>query len=488
MRICSLGMYTEHKRMILTQFFAIIFFALVLFVLNGNEFLRSSPSSTFSSLEDKLLFNISAIILWIAINHSIIFMLQNKRFLGPKVSTYFLVISFLFSFTLAASYEMHLRSFIDKFYYFLGIGHLYPNFIDLRGFIAGINKVEYVGEAFSVKCDEVDLPCIGWGWSYGSTILNLRNIEFINEKNTFIFALIIFIVLLSTVIFLAQDVLTRNIYLLLSVTGVSLIIVERMNIDVLVLLVLVWIVKSKSKFSKLLAFLSLILFSLTKFYTFALIPLVIFFEKSVKLRLIYGLLLLVAAPIALKDLSVSGSGSLNFGYAATFGMKNLFGSITNARYPTLVVSPIEGLLISFYLTIVFFYFFKKYWKVLSIQKLDFDSFEIRLFVLCSINLIFAWLIASNYPYRLVTILGTIPFLVKIFKNNPYLFALNIGLCFISMALLPITLSILRNLYFSAVIVSFFVLNLILLLKYKNFGIRLHNLLARFFNFGHAKGI
>ena len=436
-----------------------IFFISIILLLDGFKFLEDLPSSRFNSSTNKIYFNMALIIVWIIVNHSLIFFLKNKWLLNSRRSKFSIFLLLSISFGLAATQISETRRYIDMFYYYFGIGHLHPVFIDLRGVLAGINKVNYVGEAFAVECEALDAPCIGWGWSYGSTILQLRALGVFREDFTHIFAIIIFLFFLKVIMKLSKDLTTRNIYVLLLTSGVSLLIIERMNIDILVLLLLFWVSFAKGSYSKIFSFLAILLFSLTKFYTFFLIPIIIIFEKSVKIRIFYLFLSFLSVPIAFNDIKTAGSGSLNFGYAATFGLKNLIGSISNRSFPSFgdEFLPIFIILLCFIsLTIVFSKFYYSEFKYLTFSE---DTVYFKLFVLSSINVIFAWFLASNYPYRLVAIFGTIPFLVKILKNNYVLLVFNISLCFISFNSLPISLTITRNLFFGIFMASLIAINL-----------------------------
>jgi hypothetical protein len=453
------------RHLICFEILLIIIFASIILFLDGSDFLGNLPSTRFGSSGSKIYFNVALIFIWVTFNHSLIFLLKKKWILNEKTSLFLMLSLLALSFVLAAMQISGLRKYIDKFYYFFGIGHLHPEFIDLRGVLAGINKAKKIGDPFSVECNSVDEPCIGWGWSYGSTILKLRNLYIFKENYTHIFAFAIFLIFCTVIIKLSKDLISRNIYMLLMGSGVSLIIIERMNIDILVLFLIFWISWAKKDYTKIISFLGIILFSLTKYYTFILIPFIILFEKSNKIRITYSILTFISIPIAFNDIKSAGSGSLNFGYAATFGLKNLIGSILNTEFPSYGNNLLPFLIIVLCLGIFLICLIHIYNQELNNLNIVVDEFIVRLFVLSSISIVFAWVLASNYPYRMVSVLGTIPFFVKIFKDNQNLLVLNIGLIFISFNSLPISLTISRNLFFGVFMVSLIAVNFVILSKF-----------------------
>jgi hypothetical protein len=451
----------EIKNLVIFEFLFLFLFTCIIFLSGGADFLRNLPSSRFTDSNNKIIYNYGMILFWIFCNHAFIFILRNHEFLTFRFLRFCLHVILIGSFVLAFIELDNLRKVIDKVYYLFGIGHLHPVFIDLRGFLAGVNKAQNVGDPFSVNCEVIDEPCIGWGWSYGSTILKLRDFKIFEERFTHFIALAFFILFFTVLLKISEDTLTRTIVLILSATGVSLIIIERMNIDILVVIILFAILKSRSGVAKVIFFSLLVLFSLTKYYTFFLIPIIIFLEKSWRIRFLYFFLTVISIPTAVNDIKNAGSGSLNFGYAATFGIKNLIGSISGSVNPVVFSSPIKSFIVFVLLLILIFYFYFVYKNECHDFNFNLNTFELKLFILCSVNLIFAWTVASNYPYRLVSIFGVLPFIVRYLRRNENLLVLQVSLCFIAMNSLPISLTILRNMLFAIFMSSLIALNLVI---------------------------
>lgn len=456
-----------HKKIFLFELFFVLVVSLIF--LHSN-FLDDINSSAFKDLREKMMFNYAFIILWLILNHFLIFFSYSFKILNYSKANLVLLCSLSISFLTAALNTPQLRSFITEFYYYFGIGHLYPVFIDLRGVLAGINKANDMADEFKVDCLPIEEPCIGWDWSYGTPLLFLRNFFVFEESNTRILALIIFAIYIFVIFRISRNLITRNVMALLSITAVSLITIERMNIDIIGFMIVCLVAKVKRFKSKLSTFFLLICFSLAKYYTFCIIPIVILLEKSSRLKYVYTLLTLIAIPISYRD--IRDTSEISFGYAATFGLKSLIGIITGASSPTFFASFFEIVLFCLLFISLIIFFLILYSKESKSKNIDFEKFEIKLFIYNFAILFFAWLVASNYPYRLIFILGTIPFLVNYFKSNKFLLILNLNLCFMSMNTLPISLSVIRNCFISCFLAS--IISLCLLVGYYQIRLLLKN--------------
>jgi len=433
-------------------------FLLLLYSVASQKFLLNLPSTRFNTVNSKVIFNLvffCGFLLLIFVYYQVLLRYDFFNFLVPN--KLFLLVVSAFTFIPAVSDTRQMGSFIEKFYYYFGIGHLHPIFIDLRGFLAGINKVTVAHQSFSVDCLQKDMPCIGWGWSYGTQIIWFRHLPFLRERLTVLLAIVLFLIFTFVITRIAKNQIEKIVIAGMLATGVTLLTVERMNIDIILLPIIYWISTARTKSGKLFSFIFLLLFSITKFYSFILIPFIFLHEKSKAYRAIIAIFTLLVIPSVVKDLSMAGTGSMNFGYAATYGLKNLVGIILGSPEPTFGDNALTLLVIFLILLLVTFTFFNVYLKFATNLTMITQQ-EKYLFTLCSVNLIFAWSIASNYPYRLVTIFGIIPLIVKLLFNHKFLLSIHIGLIICSMSLLPISLSILRNLLFAFVILSLVAIN------------------------------
>lgn len=171
-----------------------------------------------------------------------------------------MIFTILFSFLPAA---IDLFGVSSLYFRLFGLGHPLPNFLDLRGTLAAINKVSYVGQGYQIDC-EIQ-PCIGWRWTYGSLILHLKSLYVFKESLTWIYASI-FLILFYGLIQEFHKTSSKFYLFSLIPTGTFMLMIERMNLDILLL--------------PLIYFLAII--SVSKYRLVFILPLVVFIAASIK--------------------------------------------------------------------------------------------------------------------------------------------------------------------------------------------------------------
>jgi hypothetical protein len=337
------------------------------------------------------------------------------------------------------------RNYLSKYFYLFGVGHLFPNFADLRGTIAAMNKVNEVGESFQIECQKIEEPCLGWRWTYGSAILRIPTFGIIREKNAPFIAFFLFVALIICFWYLAKTKLEIILFSVFAFSGTSLLIVERMNIDILVLPLIILI--SKLKKLKLLGsfciFQFWLLLTLTKYYTFPLFFAFMILRRNRIERLLYLTISLFALYSMYMDLSKIGFDSFNFGYAATHGLKVLTGFASGKSYPGFSSSNVANYVVALTLFIIALFFFKLYKKVNFVIS---DDQFIIMFSLSYLVFFSTWLLSANYPYRLVSSFIFIPFFTRLFGTNILWSSVNLSLLFAMFVGIHITLSPLRNIF------------------------------------------
>ena len=192
-----------------------------------------------------------------------------------------------------------------------------------------------------------------------------------------------------------------------------LLVVERANIDILIVMIIFFIAKFKNIYLNVFF---IILTSISKFYPICL-NIIFFFNKSFKNFLKYFLLTNIIIFTFLffqkeslikifenKSLiTVSSTSAYNFSFSGI--LKSL--------------NDVNGFIILFCILIfiLFIFFFIK--KILSNNNasdlLDSDIYENRLFILSSTTLIFCYFVFTNWIYREIFFLGLIPWIIK--NNN-----------------------------------------------------------------------
>ena len=466
-----LGLVSRLSKKIVFQLSAFYFlvgvFTICLLSLNqGFDVLAELSSTQFNSLGAKIL--AMQVFLLCVFTFNLILIFVSRDPLSENKTTRSLWVlgacwSIFVFLPSAASSEVS-RDFFTKYFYAFGVGHLFPNFSDLRGTIAAMNKVRDVGDSFQIDCLPIEEPCLGWRWTYGSAILKFPNFGIILEKNAPVFALMFFLIFLSCLWKITQSKLDVYLLSFFTLTGSSLLIVERMNIDLLALPLIHLLSKlAKMNLAKSLVVFSFFLaFTLTKFYTIPLFIAFMLLRRGKAERIFYFLATSLGSLMILGDIKVIGTNSYNFGYAATHGLKVLSGFASGQSFPKVVFSSISTYVVLITLISTFTIFFKIYSRI-ELPNIDQDSKNLCLLA----YLLFAttWLLSSNYPYRLVSTVAFIPLLTTLLKSRLLLGSLNIGLLYATFLGIHISLSPLRNVFAGLFFVSMSALCIRLIQKY-----------------------
>lgn len=442
---------------------------LTIFLLSLNQgfnVLAELSSTRFNSLGAKILAMQVLLLCVFAFNLILIFvsrdpLLENKTarslwVLGACWSIFVFLPS-------AASSEIS-RYFFTKYFYAFGVGHLFPNFSDLRGTIAAINKVRDVGDSFQIDCLPIEEPCLGWRWTYGSAILKFPNFGIILEKNAPLFALIFFLIFFICLWKLTKSKLDVYLFSFFALTGSSLLIVERMNIDLLALPLIVLLSKlAKMNLAKSLVVFSFFLsFTLTKFYTLPLCIAFMLLRRGKAERIFYFLATSLGFLMILGDIKVIGANSYNFGYAATHGLKVLTGFASGQSFPEIVVSSISTYVVLISLIGAFAIFVRIYSRF---ELPNIDQGSKNLFLLAYLLFATTWLLSANYPYRLASTVAFIPLFTTLLKSRLLLGSINISLLYATFLGIHISLSPLRNVFVGLFFVSTSALCMKLIQKY-----------------------
>ena len=186
----------------------------------------------------------------------------------------------IFCFMPAAIFTGYKYGLIDSYFRFFGVGHIKPNFVDLRGTLAAITKVSEVGEGYQIDCP--NKPCIGWRWTYGSSILKLKNLGIFTESATYIFAFILFIIFLYVVFRMSYNIQSSIVFLALIPTGTLMLIIERMNIDIMLIFLIYYLAHTinKNHIFLLIAPIFIFIAATVKYYPLILmVPLIVFVQS-----------------------------------------------------------------------------------------------------------------------------------------------------------------------------------------------------------------
>lgn len=446
-------MKSSKKPISLVIFFN-LFFLIAIFVNKDsrNNFRQLGVTLQNIPFELKLLLNLVFVLvllsLYIFLKYIFNLDFKDKNYLS-KYHRFIILFCFVFFCFIPAAISSGSKiNLVDTYFKLFGVGHLRPNFIDLRGTLAAINKVKYVGEGYQIDC--AIEPCIGWRWTYGSSILKLNRFGIFSESRTYLFALFLIIIFLWTVFLLSNSIRNSIVFLLLIPTGTILLIIERMNIDILLLPLIYYLATlvKRRNFHLILAPLIIFLAASVKYYPLVLIFPLIIITKSIKIRIYYMFILLFGILYIIPELKLAGIENFNYGYSATYGLKNLIGLVNGSNHPQLVLSILTliGAIMFLYISQISY----KNFNFVAVSDLQ-GKINTSLYWYGFTILISSWLVNSNYPYRLVCVLTMIPFLIDNYYRNKELVITLISSVIVFFGTIHVTFSPIRNLTLAAFI-------------------------------------
>ena len=286
----------------------------------------------------------------------------------------------------------------------------------------------------------LDNPCDFWNRKhvYGSILLFL---PYSTSLNNFYF---IYIPIFFNLLFLYVVVSHINfkkieqfiIYILFIFSPATLLAVERFNIDILILLILLLICYLKSNLFKSIL---IVIISLAKFYP--VITSIVFLFKGINKKNLSYLFMSVAfiSLIFFFDSNNLTKVFSNIGQA-TANYQLAFGIMHFSNFPILNTKfPVEHLLIFSVslMSIIFFFSYLILKKDKFLKNFNFEIYSDKLFFIGNSVCVFTYLLLSNYIYREIFIFLALPFLFKMINQSIFskFFVLAI---FVKLILSPFT--------------------------------------------------
>jgi hypothetical protein len=338
----------------------------------------------------------------------------------------------------AVNLNSQMFSFFSGIYRLIGIGHIGSGFADLAGVLEGASKVDAPGEYFRIDCPGT---CVQYRWQYSRFLLQLP-FENILSNSTQIIAVAMWLMIVLVSLLGFGNTFYTPLVLIGFLLPASLLAYERMNIENIIFLFIPLIVFfSRTKFKNVFIPFIIIFLTVIKFYPIVLALLFMILEKF-KFRqvLIYGCTLAVGIILSIPDLNVIGRGNLVAGYAGSYGLPNFLSLLSGNANPYFTG-------IEYYWWVVGFVFCLLFVALGSRIQIDtslIHSNQARLFLISSTLGISAWATNSNYMYRLILILWSLPLLIRLVKNNDYIASFALLCLFMGSSLIPISLSPVRN--------------------------------------------
>jgi hypothetical protein len=318
-----------------------------------------------------------------------------------------------------------------------GIGHLYPNFGDLRGLFSGISNVRQVGER--IPCYEGE--CVPTTWIYGRILLSLPAFH-ASDLLIIAMSLLLTILVISQVNGLIEKENRWQLSLVIA-TPPFVLLIERQNIEILIALLTIWAAVCYQQEKYLLSIIAISIGTLIKFYPIILS--VFFLAKYVPLltRLQALCVFTIVTIFIIPDISVL-QGRATPGLAATFGLRNVlpwldypFGS---GRMELNSWISLIFLVLSIFFTSLISY------RAANVHISTFSNKSILVFIFSSTVAIFAWLANSNYAYRAIFFIIPMLLLGQI-TNNTYVKAISWAFYMFSV-FLSTSFALQRNLAFA----------------------------------------
>ena len=440
----------SNTRPLKTNFISIqimYFFAICAYLLNKNsrDALREATSSY---LGNNLFLKILLIICFYLLTSSLVYLLC-KRARLVKVSDESSFVRYIpgllfinFNFIPAFLQYFHDYAYINIYYRILQVSNKFPNFIDLRqtlGFITNEN-ISKIGDE---------------GLIYPTIILKLRFLKpfFMLDYSVLLIAFISTL-LLTWIIFDISKNFSRLQIFILSIIVVSppfLLLVDRQNIDLLILILLYLSAKilNKNLICNVLGLLFIFIASALKIYPFFI--LVYLFVNNIHRRIKYVIVLLI-----ILFLIFIGPDLFNI---YKFGVKDMAGTI---GMPVLMshFKGLTGSQISFSFTFLVFMLAQlicTYWLFKPKELLGrLSDSEKTLFFYGIIIFLGTMMISTNYLYRLVFLIFFLPIAMR-FNVSSFL---NISGWFLILGLYlsPRSTGLLFNLYlFPFITVGIFII-------------------------------
>jgi hypothetical protein len=419
------------------KFFLPLVALITFYILNGtsrNSFLNR-PASFVSTNNSKLVLLVLAFTLMIVCINFLIYKIQKcgeGKLLPPlfliSYSSFILIPIIIDEFLSLNTFEL-----INKIF---RVSFIKPIFADLYTILTGIGcqAVNHVGD--KIICDTKNDVL----WNYPTVLLKLRVLN-IDSKITFILGVLIAVIFLF-VLFLFRDFTKiQKIFLtLLAFSPPLLLVVNRGNFDLLILICLVitgYSLNRNLKYSLEVSYLLILFAGTLKFYAIFALPLLLLFNRKIKNYLYFSLVSIIFILINFRDLwhlnrfvgrDMSGS----------FGLPVLISHLNGDADSDLRLLSIGALLVAIIFSYYFNYFKKKF------NTINLDNYNDYIFLVLSCVFLMTWLLASNYYYRFVLLIFVIPFY---FHKKSTIVENYIGLtCFFSFYLSYRTIGFIMNIF------------------------------------------
>jgi hypothetical protein len=294
-----------------------------------------------------------------------------------------------------------------------GIGNGF-NFGDLKGIIA-LSKCSFRDIFF--QSPQYSCEFLGSTYShfpYGTTLQLLIRFLHIEENDTFLIGITIFLalcILLSLIIFYLRISRTQTIlyWSIIFCSPPIVLLIERMNFDAVIIQIIAITSLCFGKKKLVLGTFVLALSVLFKFYTLPVFFIVLIIIKDIRIRIIVTFLMSISSFVVLQELPVIKN--FRIGAFAAFGAP-VYGTYLNRIFNDFDLnyeqSFIFGLLLYTVTSIIIISFSRRNKKFSLLFKKTSNETEISslewLYILCTSIMVSCFIFGNNFEYRLVFLL------------------------------------------------------------------------------------
>jgi len=384
------------------KFFLPLVSFIFFYVLNSSSRSRflNRPASFVSTNNSRLLLLILAFILMIMCINLLVYKIQKigkgKLLPPPYLISYtsFILIPIIID----KSLKLNTFELINKIF---RVSFIRPIFADLNTILTGIGcqAVNHVGD--KIICDTKNDVL----WNYPTVLLKLRVFN-IDSKITFILGILTALIFLFILV-LSKDLtnIQKTLLTLLAFSPPLLLVVNRGNFDLLILICLViagYSLNRNFKYSLELSYLLIIFAGTLKFYAIFALPLLLLFNRKIQNYLYFSLVSIIFILINYRDLWHLNK-FVGRDMSGSFGLPVLISHLNGDADSDLRLFSIGAFLVLIIFTYYFNYFKKKF------NTIHLDDYYDYIFLLLSFVFLITWLLASNYYYRFVLLIFVIPF-------------------------------------------------------------------------------
>ena len=389
--------------------------------------LEGRRSSFFKeSAQTKFLANLLILLFILIISFALSVFIRRINFAFSRRFHFIALLSALFLLLTPTSLKIvgiasPLKLYMDVF----RIGFMPSIFADLRIILTGIGCSSVVRIGDPIVCASVSDGAPAW--IYPSTLLYLRRLGISQDITVGLGVAFVISFTLALLLFISRqiDFAASWALLIFLLSPASFLLLERMNLDVVIVTLLLFAALIQPRrFRDLFMLTSLFIASLSKYYALASFSMVWFIHRTKLTLFLYGSTGLFLGYILIKDLAEVRSALPN-DMIGSFGWRNTICLYLGCQSIEEVPSLRSTLLLIAICSLLFLLFGKRIRNDISCLEPTITSqahvIKLTFFIISAPPVILFWTTTSNYWYRLVISIICYSALVSLMKSHGFLF-------------------------------------------------------------------